>query len=100
MISDHVLVLLKHAHELDGAGPERSLSIFGRDEATIAPMIEYFQLSYFQEYAFCMTFLMPFSLFVCQADQRIRPDYARLAENLINIYCKGAAYAISGGEQL
>ena len=88
MISDHVLVLLKHAHELDGAGPESSLSIFGRDEATIAPMIEYFQLSYFQEYAFCLTFLMPFSLSLKLTNGfgPIRPDYARLAKNVIKIH--------------
>ena len=64
-------------------------------------MTEYFQLSYFQEYAFCLTFLMPFSLSLKLTNGfgPIRPDYARLAENLIKIYCKGAAYAISGGEQ-
>jgi len=61
--------------------PRRSYWACSRTLSVIALMKEYFELSYWQGYAFCLTFLMPFSLFeycICLAHQRIRPDWRRI----------------------
>ena len=63
----------------------------GRDEATIAPMIEYLLFARICILSDILDAILSLCILYCQADQWIQPDSARLAEKLIKIYSKAGS---------